>query len=141
MMGDWYVQAGRFTFLEKEVHDGRERYTWNEEKKRIDINYVFRKGGFDGPRKEYNSRAWIEDPQTPARWKFQMLWPITLDQLIIALDEDYRWTVVGVPNQKYVWIMSRDPQFPRSEVDAVIERVKALGYDMSEIVYVPHSQQ
>jgi hypothetical protein len=28
-MGDWYVLAGRFTFLEMDVHNGKEKYTWN----------------------------------------------------------------------------------------------------------------
>ncbi len=36
-MGEWYVLAGRFTFLEKDVHNGLETYSWNQEKERIDV--------------------------------------------------------------------------------------------------------
>ena len=29
--------------------------------------------------------------------------------LIIDLDDDYSYTVIGIPSRKHVWIMSRDP--------------------------------
>ena len=39
----------------------------------------------------------------------QFLWPFKMPFFIIDLDKNYKYTVIGVPNRKYVWIMSREP--------------------------------
>lgn len=136
-MGNWYVMAGRFTALESDVYNSIESYSWNEKEKRIDIDFRFNKGGFDGPLKKYPQKAWIES-ENNARWKVQPFWPLKFDYLVIGLAQDYRWTVIGVPNQKYLWIMSKDPTFTKSETEQVLEMVKKSGYDTSDIVFVPH---
>ena len=136
-MGNWYVMAGRFTALESDVYNSIEAYSWNEKEKRIDIDFRFNKGGFDGPLKKYPQKAWIES-ENNARWKVQPFWPLKFDYLVIGLAQDYRWTVIGVPNQKYLWIMSKDPAFTKQETEQVVEMVKKSGYDTSDIVFVPH---
>jgi hypothetical protein len=40
-MDDWYVLASGFTLLEKDVHKGLERYAWNKEKSRIDVDFTY----------------------------------------------------------------------------------------------------
>ena len=45
-MGDWYVIAGLFTFIEKDAYAGIESYRLDE-KGRIQTTFTFRKGGFD----------------------------------------------------------------------------------------------
>lgn len=136
-MGNWYVMAGRFTAIETEVHNSIETYSWNEKEKRIDIDFRFNKGSFEGPLKKYPQKAWIMSSNN-ARWEVQPFWPLRFDYLVIGLAADYRWTAIGVPNQKYLWIMSKDPNFTRAETDLVLETIKKNGYDTSDIVFVPH---
>lgn len=64
--------------------------------------------------------------------------PLKFDYLIIALADDYEWTVIGVPNQKYLWVMTRTPQFPREKVDQIIKDVAKSGYSIENIQYVQH---
>lgn len=136
-MGNWYVMAGRFTALENDVYNSIETYKWNEEEKRIDVDFRFNKGSFDGPLKKYPQKAWIVS-ENNARWKVQPFWPLKFDYLVIGLDPDYKWTAIGVPNEKYLWIMSRDPAMPKTEVDSILSTIKANGYDISDIEYVRH---
>lgn len=136
-MGDWYVMAGRFTAFEKDPHNSIESYSWNEKEKRIDIDFRYNKGSFDGPVKKIPQKAWIVS-ENNARWKVQPFWPLKFDYYVIGLDPDYRWTAIGVPNEKYLWIMSKDPKMNREEVDRALSEVKATGYDVSDIEYVPH---
>ena len=42
-MGTWYVQSGRVTLLENGAHNPIEKYTYNEEKERIDIDFSYNK--------------------------------------------------------------------------------------------------
>lgn len=137
-MGSWYVLAGRFTFLETEVHNGLEIYTWNESKERIDVEFTYYKGGFEGDKKSIPQKAWIFNRETNAHWKVSPLWPLKLDYLIVELDENYQWTAVGVPNQKFLWIMARDWKNAELIIAEAVRRLEAKGYNAKDIVRVPH---
>jgi apolipoprotein D and lipocalin family protein len=63
---------------------------------------------------------------------------LEFDYLIIDLADDYSWTAIGVPNQKYLWIMSRDWNFSDQKVQEVLSRLKAKGYDSENTVRVLH---
>jgi apolipoprotein D and lipocalin family protein len=136
-MGDWYVLAGRFTFLEKDVHNGIEKYNWNKEEDRIDVDFSYNKGAFNGPKKSLPQKAWIDDTTSNSRWKVSPLWPFKFDYLIVALDENYRWTAIGVPDEKYLWIMARDWKNAETTIEEVIKQLEKIGYDTKNLVRVP----
>ncbi len=137
-MGSWYVLAGRFTLLESEVHNGLEIYTWNDEKQRIDVDFTYNKGSLDGPKKSIPQKGWVFNKETNAHWKVSPLWPFKFDYLIVDLDENYQWTAIGVPDQKYLWIMARDWKNPEVVIKAATERLEKKGYDAKNLVFVPH---
>lgn len=59
------------------------------------------------------------------------------DYWIIGLDENYKWAVVGHPERKYGWILSRSPEIPdalRQRIDALLEK---QGYDPAAFVDTP----
>jgi apolipoprotein D and lipocalin family protein len=136
-MGDWYVLAGRFTFLEVDVHNGLEKYTWNEADKRIDVDFTYNKGSLTGPKKSIPQKAYIYNQETKAHWKVSPLWPLKFDYLVVELDENYRWTAIGVPDQKYLWIMARDWKNPEATIKEAVKRLEAKGYDSKNLVLVP----
>ncbi len=137
-MGPWYVMAGRFTAFETDVHNGIESYTWNKEENRIDISFTYNKKSFEGDKKSYPQKGWIYNQSTNAHWKVQPFWPLKFDYLIVDLAPDYSWTVIGVPDQKYVWIMARDYNIARPKIDEIIKSMSDKGYDMKNLVFVPH---
>ncbi len=136
-MGDWYVLAGRFTFLEKEVHNGLERYTWNQDKKQIDVDFTYNKGSLTGPKKSIPQKAWIYNQVTNAHWKVSPMWPLKFDYLIVAMDTNYRWTAIGVPDQKYLWIMARDWKNPEPIIKEALSKLNENGYNTKDLVHVP----
>ena len=139
-MGTWYVWAGRTTFLERGAYSSIERYTWNAKEDRIDVDFTFHKGSFDGKLKSLPQKAWIEDKTSNAKWKVQPFWPLKFDYLVIALDEDYQWTAIGVPNGSYLWIMGRTPLVPEAKLKNIIDRIKDLGYPVQDLDKVPQEQ-
>lgn len=138
-MGDWYVIASIPTPFEKGVYNGLESYEWNEEKQRIDISFTFRKGSFQGEKKEIGQKGWIEDPGGKAHWKVSPFWPLKFDYLVIDLAEDYSWTTVGVPDKSYVWIMSRTPQMKEEDLAIAKKRISLLGYKMDKLITIPQN--
>lgn len=136
-MGDWYVPYGRTSFLEKGAHNSLEQYKWNEDKKRIDIQFTYLKNSFEGKRVSIPQKAWIENQNSNAHWKVQPIWPLKLDYLVIALDPNYQWTVIGVPSQSYLWLMTREPMISEELKDKILKQVEETGYDVHDIKKIP----
>ncbi len=136
-MTKWFVVAGRLTFLEDGAHNAIESYTWNEEKGRVDIDFTMREGSFTGKIKSIPQKGWIENKKTNAHWKVSPIWPLKFNYLVIDLAEDYSWTVIGVPSQKWVWIMAKDWNMKDEELNKIISRIKNMGYSIRDINRVP----
>jgi apolipoprotein D and lipocalin family protein len=136
-MGTWYVWAGRTSFLERGAHNAVEKYTWNDQHKRIDIDFIFNKNTFNGKIKKLPQKAWIYNKKTNAHWKVQPLWPLKFDYLVIALDQDYQWTAIGVPSGSYLWIMGREPLVSERKLAEIIRELDDVAYPTNDIVRVP----
>lgn len=137
-MGKWFVLGGRFTMFEKNVHNGIETYTWNEKESRIDIDFKYNEGSPSGKVKSIPQKGWIYNSKTNAHWNVQPFWPLKLDYLIIGLADDYSWTAIGVPNQNYLWVMSRSPENADKKIAAAKARLSEIGYDDKIEAIVPH---
>ena len=137
-MGDWYVIANIPTFIEKGAVNAVESYELDS-KGRINTTFTFRKGSSTGPEKKYNPTGFIYNEKTNAEWRMQFLWPFKAPFLIIDLDDDYSYTVIGTPSRKYVWIMARDHKMPDGLYNNIISKLKNVGYDTSLIKKVPQN--
>lgn len=71
------------------------------------------------------------------RLKVSFFWPFKADYWIVGLDADYRWAMVGNPNRKYLWLLSRTPQLPPAELEAALHSARAQGYDLTQLKYTP----
>jgi apolipoprotein D and lipocalin family protein len=140
-MGSWYVAAGRLTMFEKDVNNAVETYHYDEKSKIIDIDFSYRQGSPDGKEKKIPQTGKIVEGSQNAHWKVSPFWPLKFDYLIIALAEDYSWVAVGVPDQKYLWIMTRETQANQEKVDQIIKQLKSIGYNVADIKNVPQKWQ
>tara|TARA_B100001029_G_C14864765_1_gene341075 strand:- start:152 stop:703 length:552 start_codon:yes stop_codon:yes gene_type:complete len=135
-MGDWYVIANIPTFIEKGAVNAIESYKLDS-KGRVKTTFTFKKDAPDGPQKTYNPTGFIYNEETNAEWRMQFLWPFKAPFLIIDLDEEYSYTVIGIPSRKYVWIMARDHKMADELYGNIISKLKNVGYDTSLIKKVP----
>jgi len=55
--------------------------------------------------------------------------PFWGDYWIIGLDENYQWAIVGTPNRKYGWVLSRTPNLDNTTTDKIFGIIKDQGYD------------
>ena len=60
-----------------------------------------------------------------------MVWA---DYWVIALDPDYQWAMVGEPDRKYLWILSREPTMDRTQFEQLKAKAEAMGYDLSPLI-------
>lgn len=135
-LGSWYVIALMPTAFEKNAVNGIETYTRNEQGE-IGVEYVFYDGDPQGKKKTMVQKVKIIDPETNTEWKVQPFWPLWLPYLILELAEDYRYTVVGTDNYKYVWIMAREPMLSEEDYMYILNRLEKRGYKLEDLIIMP----
>lgn len=135
-MGDWYVIANIPYFAEKDCVGSVESYALRPDGQ-IDNWFTFRKLSFDAPQKRINALATVQNHKTNAEWRVKFFGLVTADYLVLDLDPQYRWTVVGHPSRNYGWIMARSKTIPDSTYNGILQRLKAAGYDPARFVKVP----
>lgn len=135
-MGDWYVIAILPNLIEKNAANGLEQYRLDEDGT-IAVTYSYRKGGVQGKQKVMHPRGKIYNRDTNAEWRMQLFKPFWSKYFIIALADDYRYTAIGVPSRKYLWIMSRSPQMADADYKSIITRLDHLGFDTAKITKMP----
>ena len=131
-MGDWYVIANIPTFIEKGAVNAIESYRLDS-KGRIKTTFTFRKDSVSGTEKRYSPTGFIYNRETNAEWRMQFLWPFRSPFLIIDLDDDYSYTVIGIPSRKYVWIMAREHKMSEGLYNKIISNLEKVGYDITQI--------
>jgi apolipoprotein D and lipocalin family protein len=57
------------------------------------------------------------------------------DYWVIDRSDDYSWSIMGTPDPRYVWIMSRRPVLSPQERAALVARTRALGYGSVQLVF------
>lgn len=64
--------------------------------------------------------------------------PFWGDYWIIGLDENYKWAIIGTPNRKYGWVLSRTPQVDKEVMQKINSILIENGYDPGKFVESPH---
>ena len=136
-MGDWYVIANIPTFIEKKATNAIESYELMDDGKTIKTTFSFFNESPEGKKKVYNPTGFVYNTKTNAEWRMQFIWPFKSAFLIIELDEEYTYTVIGIPSKKYVWIMAREPVLNEVVYKEIIEKLSSVGYNVSLIKKVP----
>ena len=90
----------------------------------------------NGKIKQAKGKAKVVDKNSNAKLKVTFFWPFYGDYWIIKLGNDYIYSVVGTPNRKYLWILSRTPQMDDKLYSLLIGYVKSKGFDVSKLIKI-----
>lgn len=136
--GTWYEQAHLPLFFQRNcVANTTAHYTLREDG-RIDV--VNQCDDKDGDRIEAtaiarrvgDSTSKLEVRFAPAFLSFlPMVWG---DYWILDLDPDYRWAIVGSPDRRYLWFLTREQAFPEAQLDALVGKARAMGFDTTHLI-------
>lgn len=98
----------------------------------IDVVNRCRKAG--GKVDVARGRAKVVDRATNAKLKVSFFGPFYGDYWILDHADDYSWSIVGESSGRYLWLLSRKQTPPETEVDSLVERARAMGYDTSMLL-------
>ncbi len=80
-----------------------------------------------------HGKAFVVEGSNNARLKVQFFWPFRGDYFIIGLADDYSWAVVGHPDRKYLWVLSRESYMPTDTYNHILSLIKGKGYDLKNL--------
>ena len=57
------------------------------------------------------------------------------DYWVLYVDKDYQTALVGNPDRKYLWILSRTPSLPAWERESLLAKARQQGYDTNRLIW------
>lgn len=61
------------------------------------------------------------------------------DYQVIALDEAHTYSLVGTPDRKYLWVLSRTPTLDSSTYERLMEAARLQGFDVTRLIKTQQS--
>ena len=135
-LGKWYEIAHLPARFQEGCTDTTATYTLSEDGSISVLNECRRNGKV----KRAKGKAKVVDKNTGAKLKVTFFWPFYGDYWIIDLGKDYDYAVVGSPDHKYLWILSRTPQMDDKLFSQLIESVKSKGFDVNNLIRTSHEK-
>lgn len=136
--GTWYSLYSIPTLFDKGSRETTTKYTLNEEGY-YNVSTTYKKPG-DEKVHVVTSKIFPNENDESAKMKAQFIWPIKVDYWVIELANDYSYVVVGHPEHKFLFIMSRSPRMSKKTYEEIVERCRAKGYDVSKLTSQMHDQ-
>lgn len=83
--------------------------------------------------------AMMPNMSKPGELKVTFFWPFYGNYFVIALDEDYQYSMVGDPSRDYLWILGRDKTIPDSIYTKYITLAQSKGFNTQNLIEVDQS--
>jgi len=135
-LGKWYEIAHLPARFQEGCSDTTATYTLSKDGGISVLNECVRNGKV----KRAKGRAKVVDKSSGAKLKVTFFRPFYGDYWIIKLGNDYDYAVVGTPNRKYLWILSRTPQMDDNLLSQLIEFAKSKGFKVENLIKTSHSR-
>jgi apolipoprotein D and lipocalin family protein len=91
--------------------------------------------GEASPVDETNSRLKVTFLPPALRWI-----PIgKADYWVLKLDADYQVALVGSPNRKYLWVLSREPALDQATLQLYLAEARRQGFDLTTLIVSQHT--
>jgi apolipoprotein D and lipocalin family protein len=88
----------------------------------------------NGKVKLARGKAKVVDKTTNSKLKVTFFWPFYGDYWIIKLGDNYEYSVVGTPDRKYLWILSRKPEMDNTLFSELTHFAKSKGFDVANLI-------
>jgi apolipoprotein D and lipocalin family protein len=131
--GKWYEIASIPQFFQKGCNGTTAEYTVTD-KGYVIVENRCNKDSIQGKQTSIKGKAFVVENSGNAKLKVQFFWPFKGKYWIIDLADDYSYAVVGNPNRKALWILSRTPVMSDITYQQIIAGIKEKGFDIAKIV-------
>ncbi len=132
-LGRWYEIAAIPKRFEKGCTYTTAQYSLNEDGNIEIKNSCISKG----EERVATGKAFVSDPVSNAKLNVEFFWPFKGKYWIIALAPDYSYAMVGNPDRKSLWILSRKPWMEKETYKELLIIALSKGFDISKLRITP----
>jgi apolipoprotein D and lipocalin family protein len=94
----------------------------------------------EGEVSEAEGRAYFIGDEDVGRLKVSFFGPFYGGYNVLALDDDYQWSLVAGPDRDYLWILARTPTLPEATYRDLVERAEAMAFPVEELIEVEQGE-
>jgi apolipoprotein D and lipocalin family protein len=134
--GKWYSLYSIPTMFDKGTRETTTTYTLNKDGYYNVLTTAKKKD--DAELQVYKSKLFPIAEQHNAEMKAQFVWPFKVDYWVIDVAPDYSYVVVGHPDHKFLFIMSRKPTMDKKLYEGLVAKCKAMGYPVEKLTSQYH---
>ena len=131
-MGKWYEIARIQTPFQKGKTQSQAIYTL------VGDNYVIIENSAissNGAITTSKANAYAPNKNDLSKLRVCFFWPFYSDYWIFDLAKDYQWALVGTPDKKYLWILSRTPTLPNEILQQIISKAQSIGFNTKALIF------
>jgi apolipoprotein D and lipocalin family protein len=136
--GTWYSLYSIPTSYDRGSRETSGNYKWNSDGNYFDVVTSYKKPGSEEIH-SIESKVYQVPGSNNAKMKAQFIWPFKVDYWVIELAPDYSYVVVGHPERKLLFIMSRKKTIDKKTYAEIVARCAERGYDVSKLTSQGHS--
>ncbi|MDH5481483.1 MAG: lipocalin family protein [Candidatus Bathyarchaeota archaeon] len=129
-LGKWYEIAHLPAKFQEGCDETTATYTLSKDGSISVLNQCTK----NGKMKQAKGKAKVVDKNSNAKLKVTFFWPFYGDYWIIKLGNNYDYSVVGTPDRKYLWILSRTPQMDNKLYSQLVEYAESKGFDVNKLI-------
>jgi len=135
-LGKWYEIARLDYKYERNLNNTTAEYLLDEDGtiKVINRGYNVKSKKWE----EATGKAKFVDDDKIAMLKVSFFRPFYSGYNVIAIDPDYKYSLVAGESLKYLWILSREQTIPDTIKDKYLTIAKDLGYTTSDLIWIEH---
>lgn len=132
-LGTWYEIARFDHKFEHGLQGVTATYSMRDDGKIKVLNQGY-ENTLDGKLSVAEGKAKLTDE--PGKLKVSFFWIFYADYLVMELDENYQWALIGSSSNKYLWILSRTPKLEDNVKNLILHHATKRGYDTSKLIWV-----
>ncbi len=136
-LGTWYEIARLDHRFERGLQHVTAEYSLRGDGKIKVVNK-----GYDTRKHRWNSAtgtAKFNGDKSIGSLAVTFFWPFYGGYFIVELDSEYRHALVVGPSKDYLWILARQPQLHPDTYIALVNKARALGYPVEQLIKVDHT--
>lgn len=132
-LGNWYELARFNHSFERDMTACTANYSLNED----GTIKVVNSGLKNGETKVSEGKA--KTTGTIGLLRVSFFGPFYSDYRVLMVSEDYQYALVGSSSAKYLWILSRTPELPESDLQLLLQEAVRRGYNTNDLIWVDQS--
>lgn len=137
--GTWYEVARLPNKAEKKcTSDAMVLYAEGDKPRRMQVVNTCRIKGDDVNVR--NGRIKPAEKSGDGKYKLVYTWPFSSKYWVMATGPKYEWALVGNPNHKTLWLLSKTQQVSPELLGEMKSRAASDGFDVGKLVTVSQSQ-